>query len=199
MNHLFRSSSVYLHQLHWCSHLYHNTKECVCVCVCMCVYVCVWASGQVLTSERLAVWSRHRGVTVAPVSAPGLRSISRVSLAADWLYLSPPVTITVWLPMWLPLGLLRLIEAHPALPLITNTVCVCVCVFVCVCVRVCVLLLSLLQPSHELTQTDVLADGHTDTVKYIKTSDICLFTGIKGQIHPKMKIQSLAFHQHCDE
>lgn len=65
---------------------------CVCVCcVCVFVHVCTQASGQVLTSERPAVWSRHRGVHLRS----GVPGISCVSLAADWLYLSPPATITV--------------------------------------------------------------------------------------------------------
>lgn len=70
---------------------FYTTKRSVCVCAF--VWVCMQASGPVATSERPAVWSRQRRVPVRL----WVLAITCVPLAADWLYLSPPATITVQL------------------------------------------------------------------------------------------------------
>ena len=176
---------------------YYNTKECVCVCVCVCVCACVcvcvlvsiWSGADFRETGRLVPSPRcHCGAHLRPGTP---RHQSRLS--GSWLAQSvTPGNNHCLTPRVAATGFIETEWGTPcAASDHQHSVCVCVCV--------CVLLLSLLQPSHKLTHMDVLANGHTDKVKYSKTSDLSLFTGVKGQIHPKMKIQSSTFHQHCGE
>lgn len=105
------------------------------------MFVCVCAS---IWSERLAVWSLVTVVSPPHQSRPRTPLHYLVSLAADWLHLSPPVIITS------SMAATGFIETDGGTLYAASDHQLMVCVsMLCVCV------LSLLQLSHKVTHTHV--------------------------------------------